>query len=150
MVHVMRGCTIRIWHAGTYTETLFPDGTLCPAMAASPVEQAETAADQARTAQELGYGEDVNAMVREHEILHTLLAEARGQEYSPTLFDVAHGVLNQWYHYPEEKDVLAFQKYMNDPQTADDSLHRLAEEIDLQALLARAREILRPEPSPWA
>lgn len=49
--------------------------------------------DYARAAA-LGYGEGdaaVAAMTRDHDVLHSLLAVARGQHVSPTLWAVAHG-----------------------------------------------------------
>lgn len=139
------GCTILIWNEGTYTETVFPDGTKCPALPHRTPEQAHTAA-------ELGYGDDVDAMCREHEVLHTLLALARGLPHSPTLWDVAHGPPDPApdYHYEEEAEVLALQRLLNAGDPADDPegrLAALAEEIDVEALMRRARELLRDDPA---
>lgn len=39
----------------------------------------------------LGYEGDVERMNREHDLLHTLIAEAMGKPYSPTLYALAHG-----------------------------------------------------------
>ncbi|MFW6079074.1 MAG: hypothetical protein ACODAE_05595 [Gemmatimonadota bacterium] len=135
------GCTILFWNGGTYTETVFPDGTKCCALPEGTPEQAETA-------EELGYGDDVHAMCREHEALHTLLALARGLPHSPTLWDVAHGPPDPApdHHYEEEADVLALQRLLNTGDPANDPdgrLTALAREIDLDALIERARTLLR-------
>jgi hypothetical protein len=42
------------------------------------------------TARELGYGDDTWALTREHEILHTALAELRGERHSRSLWAQAH------------------------------------------------------------
>ena len=71
-------------------------------------------AAQART---LGYGEDTEALSREHELLHTFLMEAVGFGSSPTLWAVAHGqqgaVAPIWAQEEEETRVLSFQAYLN-------------------------------------
>ncbi len=132
------GCTILVWNGGAYTETVFEDGTRCPALP-------HGSEYQARTARELGYGDDVDAMCREHEIMHTLLAVARGRPYSPVLWDVAHGPPDPApaWHYEEEADVLALQRLLNGGDADDPSgrLEALRREIDVEAVLARARAI---------
>ena len=75
---------IRIFGGQHFLETVFPDGTRVPAI---PQDTDEYRA----TAQRLGYGTDIWALCREHEIAHTLVARALGLEYSPTLWAVAHG-----------------------------------------------------------
>lgn len=66
--------------------TRFADGAV---LVAAPVDDAESRAH----ASALGYrGADaVWAMTRDHDLLHTLLAEARGLPHSPTLHAVATG-----------------------------------------------------------
>lgn len=49
---------------------------------------------QTATARALGYGDDqaaVDRMNREHDLLHTVVADARGWPRSQTLWGVAHG-----------------------------------------------------------
>jgi hypothetical protein len=131
-------CTILLWNDGTYTETVFADGTKCPAMP-------DGSEAQSATAHRLGYGDDVAAMCREHEILHTLLALARGKPYSPVLWDVAHGAPDpapDW-HYEEEADVLALQRLIHDDaaEDADGRIARLRAEVDVDAVLSELRRI---------
>ncbi len=93
-----------------YTETVFADGTSVTAMP----EDSDAYRAHART---LGYGDDAAALSREHEILHTFLAEACGFGSSPTLWAVAHrqtgDVAPIWAQEEEEVLVLAFQAYIN-------------------------------------
>lgn len=75
-------------HVGpTWVSTTFPDGT---GVHASPTWAAE---DYGR-AQALGYGDGdaaVVAMTRDHDVLHSVLAVARGRAHSGVLWCVAHG-----------------------------------------------------------
>lgn len=102
-----RGCAVRVFPDSRYCDTTFPDGTSVPA---TPTND-----DWYRTvARDLGYGEDTWRMCREHEILHTWLAERAGLPHSPTLWDVAHGRPASDAHYNEESAVLALQRDVND------------------------------------
>ncbi|MFW6079462.1 MAG: hypothetical protein ACODAE_07575, partial [Gemmatimonadota bacterium] len=70
---------------------------------------------------------------------------------SPTLWDVAHGPPDPApdYHYEEEADVLALQRLLNTGDPTDDPdgrLAALAREIDVDALIERARTLLREGP----
>lgn len=47
--------------------------------------------EQTHIARALGYGDDINRMNAEHDLLHTLVADARGWSHSKTLLGVAHG-----------------------------------------------------------
>ncbi|MFW6058985.1 MAG: hypothetical protein ACODAQ_02315 [Phycisphaeraceae bacterium] len=109
-VYRFRHCEVRAELARDYTVTRFPDGTEVPAAPSGDPEQQQTA-------QRLGYGEDVAAMCREHEILHTWLAERFDLPHSPTLWAVAHdhgeGCAPVWAQKQEEALVLAFQGYLN-------------------------------------
>ena len=120
-----------------WTETAYHDGTKVAAMP-------EDSDHYSRLAAEMGYGADTARMSREHEILHTFLAEALGYGSSPTLWAVAHGqtgpVAPVWEQQQEEEWVLAFQTYLNGgPLTPP--LERLAagglnvEELRAEALL---------------
>jgi hypothetical protein len=64
-------------------------------------------AEQAATARALGYGEDVAAMVADHDPLHALLADWIGLGESAALFGGRPEV-----EAAEEAAVLAVQKYM--------------------------------------
>lgn len=66
--------------------TTFPTGR--HAVAATTDEDYD---EQFRIACGLGYEGDVERMNREHDVLHTLIAEAMGKPYSPTLHALAHG-----------------------------------------------------------
>lgn len=71
-----------------------------------------------KTARDLGYqGTDeevIDAMTREHDLTHTVLAVARGLRYSPTLWRVAHGLeLDEDDVRHEEQMVLDAQRSRN-------------------------------------
>lgn len=123
-----------------YTETCYHDGTRVPAIPQDSDEYRGMAA-------EFGYGADTAALSREHEILHTFLAEALGYGTSPTLWAVAHdqegGVAPHWEQLEEEGWTLAFQIYLHGgPEAA--SLRRFTDAgIDLGALREAARRLLR-------
>ncbi len=123
-----------------YTETCYHDGTRVPAVPGGGDEYRAKAA-------EFGYGDDTAALSREHEILHTFLAEALGYGTSPTLWAVAHGqqggVAPYWEQLEEEAWTLAFQVYLHGgPHT--EPLHRFTDAgIDLETLREEARRRLR-------
>ena len=123
-----------------YTETCYHDGTRVPA---TPEDS-----DQYRTnAVELGYGTDTASLSRDHEILHTFLAEALGYGSSPTLWAVAHNFEGEvallWEQEEEETWTLAFQSYLRGgPKT--EGLQRLTDAgLDLETLRDEARRLLR-------
>ena len=122
-----------------YTETAFHDGTrVCAAPEDSPEYQAKAA--------QFGYGEDLAGLSREHEILHTFLAEKLGYGASPTLWAVAHNqenVAQIWEQVEEEAWVLAFQTYLHGGE-ASEPLNRFADfGLDVNALCEEARKLLR-------
>jgi hypothetical protein len=110
-------CYVRYFPATHYTETIYPDGTHVPA--------APTYTEYYRNmASQLGYGDDLPACCREHEILHTFLAEAQGLSHSDLMWAIAHGTEDEiplWQRVCEERVVMDFQRYLNgaDPQTLD-------------------------------
>ncbi len=134
---VLRGCIVRVYPAARYLETIYPDGSMLPA--------APHDTDAYRqTARACGYGVDTWALCREHELLHSLLAEERDLCQSPTLWDVAHGVAPDAaqlaVHHREESEVLALQLYANTGDTNIDPhgvLSALAMEFDLVRFRAR-------------
>lgn len=126
-------CRLLIWHQN-YCETIFDDGFKVRALAG------ETEEDVAR-AKSLGY-ESTIEMCREHEFLHTFLAEKLNWEYSPTLYAVAHNA-SQFDDHKEEAFVLAFQAFMNVGRQ-DDELKRLIDKgLDLEQLVVEAKFLLR-------
>jgi len=123
-----------------YTETCYHDGTR---VTATPEDS-----DQYRAnAVELGYGTDTASLSRDHEILHTFLAEALGYGSSPTLWAVAHNfegaVALLWEQEEEETWTLAFQSYLRGgPQTK--GLQRLTDAgLSVETLRDEARRLLR-------
>ncbi|WP_046869282.1 hypothetical protein [Microvirga massiliensis] len=86
-----------------YTVTTFPDGRQLHARHSGHADQAETAA-------RLGYS-SVEAMNREHDLTHALLAYWLGLPWSPTLRDVVTNTPATEIHYLEEEAVLAIQRF---------------------------------------
>ncbi len=123
-----------------YTETCYHDGTK---VTATPEDSDQYRANTAL----FGYGTDTGALSREHEILHTFLAEKLGFGSSPTLWAVAHGqtgdVAPIWEQEEEETWTLAFQTYLHGgPPTA--GLKRLTDaDLDPATLREEALKLLR-------
>jgi tRNA (mo5U34)-methyltransferase len=133
-----QSCWVHV--APCWVETVYRDGTRVTAMP----EEGES---YSALTKELGYGCDTEALSREHEIVHTFLAEALGCGASPTLWAVAHGqegdVAPVWAQEEEEAGVLAFQAYLNGGPITP-ALTRLAEQgLDLEELRAEALLLLR-------
>jgi hypothetical protein len=94
-----------------YCETIFSDGTVVPAVPHDTESYSQHAVA-------LGYGNDPDSrwrMCRDHELAHTLVAQAFGLPYSPTLWAVAHGSTKHTARTGEmgaEEDlVLAYQRW---------------------------------------
>ena len=123
-----------------YTESCYHDGTK---VTATPEDSEQYRANTVA----FGYGTDTAALSREHEILHTFLAEALGFGSSPTLWAVAHGqtgnVAPVWEQEEEEAWTLAFQIYLHGgPPT--EPLHRFINAgLDVDALREEALKLLR-------
>ena len=110
-VHSLRRCRFEIDDERRRAKTLFDDGSH---LVAAPVMNDENIA----RARSLGYEgppeEAVWAMTRHHDLVHTLLAEAEGFEFSLTLHSVANG-----YELPpgmaqrEERIVFLIQRLLN-------------------------------------
>jgi hypothetical protein len=103
-----------------------------------------------RHALDLGYtGEDAVAdMSREHELLHTFLADRlREGGASPTLWAVAHGqtgmVAPVWEQEEEEGLVLAFQRYLNGQQPGGEIERLGARGVSAETLKQDALTLLR-------
>ncbi len=136
--YTFRHCWVNV--APGWTETAFHDGTT--------VEARPEAGDRYDAlAAELGYGTDGAAMSREHELLHTFLAEALGYGSSPTLWAVAHGqqgaVAQRWEQEEEEAWVLAFQAYLNGLPATQALGALTAQGLSLEELRAEAMLLLR-------
>lgn len=103
-----RACEVWIWNPD-YIETVFGDGRRAPA-------EFIVNDEQIARAKALGYNDDVQLMHFDHEISHTLVAEARGFTCSLVLAEAAQTCSPpiDYYWWMEEMRVLAFQRYMND------------------------------------
>ena len=114
--HEFKNCTFVVDFDHSYAETRFPDGSKVPAVPHDTDEYRENA-------RKYGYGSDTAALSREHEFLHTWLAEEQGKPYSPTLWAVAHefaeGTAALHEQYAEEDIVLKFQRYINTGESDD-------------------------------
>lgn len=87
-------------------ETRFPSGAVCAA-------RFDDTPEARATADALGYGDDVWQLHADHDLLHSLLAHAQGQPYSPTLAHVAGVcVTPDAVRAAEEGLVTAFQRYV--------------------------------------
>jgi len=123
-----------------YTETCYYDGTR---VTATPEDSDPYRANAA----ELGYGTDTASLSRDHEILHTFLAEALGYGSSPTLWAVAHNFEGEvallWEQEEEETWTLAFQSYLRGgPKT--EGIQRLTDAgLTVETLRDEARRLLR-------
>lgn len=113
----MRLGLVEITASAEYVETRFPSGRALIAAIATQPGQDKTAAD-------LGF-DSPEAMNREHDIAHSLLAHWLGLPWSPNIYALAHGEPISDQHVTEEAAVLALQKYAR------------AAGVDLLALVAR-------------
>ena len=129
----MNRCRVEIDDDARRSETVFDDGSRLPA---APVMDSENIA----RARALGYrGSDEEAvweMTRHHDLVHTLIAEAEGWPFSPTLHAVANG-----YELPpgtsvrEERLVFLVQRLLN---------------VGLEEVLADGAGGADPAPAPGA
>lgn len=90
-----------------YVRTSFDDGAHCEA-------RPQYGPEHEARARDLGYA-TVEAMTLAHDPCHSILATLKGLPYSPTLWNVAHGVTDDESAGMEEDDVLSFQRFLNDP-----------------------------------
>jgi hypothetical protein len=107
----MKKCHFVIDDEARRAETIFDDGSRLPA---APVMDAENIA-RARALGYTGSDEDaVWAMTRHHDLVHTVIAEAEGWPYSPTLHAVANGyALPPGTSQREERLVFLIQRLLN-------------------------------------
>jgi hypothetical protein len=111
ITHQMKNCRFEIDDDARRAETIFEDGSR---LAAAPVLDAENIA-RARALGYEGSDEDaVWAMTRHHDLVHTVIAEAEGWPYSPTLHAVANGYpLPPGTSQREERLVFLIQRLLN-------------------------------------
>ena len=136
--HQFGSVTVRVWHPPerSRVETWFPDGVMLPA-------EPQGDDDYRDRALSLGY-ESADAMNREHDVLHSFLADKLGYRWSPCLWAAAHKQpIDREVGDHEEAMVLAFQRYMN-TGVEDDRLQPLRDAgLDVQALREEAIRLLR-------
>ncbi len=108
-------CWVNVNFEDDYTETVFDDGARVQA-------RPEDTSEYCFTVEQLGYGDRAADCSREHEILHTWIAEKFGLEYSPTLWSLVHegseGAIPEWARLQEEQLVCDFQRYLNTGQVS--------------------------------
>ena len=75
-------CWLFVDEPGTFLHTAFPDGT--------SLESIVVPEKDVNTARRYGYGDDVRALWREHDLLHHAVGTLFGFGLSPTIWAVAH------------------------------------------------------------
>lgn len=130
-IHHFRHCLVFECSEARWLETRFADGSKVPA-APEPTDE------YLARAVALGYSGDDPAWecCRAHELMHTLIAEARGWPWSSQLWALARGI--EYDGWREESLVLGFQRWLNDG-THDPVLDALP---DLERLGREARKLL--------
>ena len=110
--------------------TTFADGSVLEAVPHDTADYSDRAAS-------LGY-DSADDMNREHDVLHSYLADALGWPCSPTLYAAAHNEeIPREQADREEACVLAFARYMN---TGVADMDRLLPLVDAGLDLAELRE----------
>lgn len=130
--HQFGSVTVRVWHPPerSRVETWFPSGAMLPA-------EPQDGDDYRDRALSLGY-ESADAMNREHDPLHSFLADKLGYQWSPCLRAAAHEMpIDRVVADREEACVLAFQRYMN---TGVADMDRLLPLVEAGLELATLRE----------
>ena len=129
-------CEIRIF--SNWMETVFKDGLSVPAAANDDP-------DSVARAHDLGYEGDTWRMSMAHEIAHSLICRAQGQDYSYVLRGVAireaggdkQAIISHAESDAEESLVLDFQRYA---QLGILTPRLVQSGLDLDALAAELRE----------
>jgi hypothetical protein len=119
---IFDNCHVSIYPETGYTRTFFEDETFAPCLPTpSPLN--------IYLGKNLGYGDNLRAMIIHHEILLTFLAESKGLDFSPALWSIAHDLgENTW---EEEALVLSFQKYLN-TREVEPPVENFLKETDLK------------------
>lgn len=135
----------RTFQIGAATVELWPDFLRTVFRIEVPAAGNDDAASIAR-AWELGYAGNTWAMSRDHELLHSLIAEQRGTPHSRVLLGVAvraaggdkGAIVSQEESDEEEALVLDMQRWI---QTGVSSRRLAQSGLDLHALVGRLREL---------
>lgn len=111
MIVQFAGCRVDVDDEHRLVRTTFDDGA---ELVAAPQLDPESIA-RARALGYTGSDEDaVWAMTRDHDLLHTVLADAHGLPNSPTLHAVAHGHdVHPLQADIEERSILLIQRLLN-------------------------------------
>ena len=122
--------------------TRFADGTEC---AGTPHETP----DYLARAMRLGYGNDIMAYLRDHELAHNLIAQELWDKPSPVLHAVAKGQpLSFAEADPEERLVINFQGFLRQGECDIEMLFAQIGYRTLQSLCERMRAVEGWEPYP--
>lgn len=135
----------RIHHLGAAELHIWPDYMETRYVLSVPAAGNDDA-ESIRRAWELGYAGDTFAMSRDHELLHSLIADQRGMPWSAVLLGVAVRaaggdkgmVISREDSDEEEALVIDVQRWI---QTGVSSPRLAASGLDLHALVARLREV---------
>lgn len=93
------------------TRILVGDGWAVTTLPNGREVHAHPNADSPRMARELGYGDDVAAMTREHDPLHAWLTDQLGMPHSVSLMGAAGCEVDAELATLEEEAVLAVQRF---------------------------------------
>jgi len=110
-LHLPNGIRYVVDYGAGRVSTVFPDGARCAGDARATEEDVARARALGYTG---SYAEAAWAMHRDHDLLHTLVSQAEGWPWSPTLHAAAHG-----YELPkgmiprEERLVFIVQRALN-------------------------------------
>lgn len=114
-------------------ETIFPDGASYGALPHHGFHYCALA-------KETGYGDDIWAYCRDHELLHNLLPEAVNGTPSHVLWHLAHGTKpDPWKVWQEEALVIGFQRFLTG---RDETMPATAPGVDRYLIRAKALELL--------
>jgi hypothetical protein len=137
--YIVGECSIEVYPTTRYLRTIFPNGLVCHAAANDDAENI-------RKAWTLGYAGDTYRMSLEHELLHSILAEMRGEAYSSVLYGVAvrmaggnkERVIPQEMSDAEEGLIMDLQRWLH---TCIGTVRLIQSGVDLVAVSRRLGEI---------
>ncbi len=126
-------CRVEIHAERRYLETIFADGAR---IGAYPHETADYRAVTAET----GYGDDIWAYARDHELLHNLLPQEVNGTPSHVLWHLAHETkADPWKVWQEESLAISFQRFLTG---RDKTMPATAPGVDRYRLKAMALDLL--------
>ncbi len=127
------GCWLFVDEPGTFLHTAFPDG--------AKLESVVVPERDLKTARRYGYGDDVRALWREHDLLHHAVGTLFGFGFSPTIWAVAHPDdptgLERWHQRDEERFLGFVHRWLN--------LDEWHPELGVLGSFGRTREELKAE-----